>query len=46
MIFQVIDQTDLYLIFCIGTFIVCLLTGRLGGIGSDVYYTCPLFEAG
>ena len=46
MIFQVIDQTDLYLIFSVGTFVICLLAGSLRGIGSNIYYTCPLLETG
>ena len=41
-----IDQTDLYLILRVSTFVAGLLAGSLGGVGSDVHYTCPLLEAG
>ena len=36
----------MYLVFCVGTFIVGLFAGGLGGIGCDVDYACPLLEAG
>ncbi|CDD52363.1 unknown [Bacteroides sp. CAG:875] len=44
--FQVIDQADLYLVFCVGTFIAGLFASSLGGIGCNIDYACPLLEAG